>query len=137
MLECMKVLVVEDDKIIQRMYSQVVQQAGHELLTAADGAEAQNAAESGHPDIIMMDVMMPHMNGIDALKTLKESEQTREIPVIMLSAYDDPELMQQALDAGAERYVTKSSMEPAQVIELLQRTYAESKQRQFNPDTKL
>ncbi len=120
----MKILIVEDDPIIQRMYARTMENAGLAINLAADGASVQNIALAEHPDIVLMDLMLPLMNGIDALKTLKANEQTKTIPVIMLSAYDDPDLMQEALDAGASRYLTKDTLEPSQILILVQQTIA-------------
>lgn len=123
----MRILVVEDNPIMQRMYARTMEEAGLDVSLAADGTSVQNVALTEHPDIILMDMMLPNMNGIDALKALKVNEQTKATPVIMLSAYDDPDLMQQALDAGASRYLTKDSLEPQQIAELVQQTLEPTK----------
>ena len=118
----MRILIVEDNPIMQRMYARTMEESGMAVSLAEDGAGVQDIALTDRPDIILMDMMLPGMNGIDALKTLKSNEQTAAIPVIMLSAYDDPDFMQQALDAGASRYLTKDSLEPRQIAELVQQT---------------
>ncbi len=118
----MKILVVEDDPLIQRMYGRSLQQAGYTVAFANNGPEGLSAATSEHPDIILMDVMMPGMDGIEVLKELKGSQATAPIPVIMLSANDDPELMQHALELGAKRYLSKQTVEPSQIVQMVQQT---------------
>ena len=99
----MKILLVDDDPLMQRMYGRALDEAGFACTTVNNGADALAAVAAELPDIILMDVMMPRLNGIEALQALKADERTRHIPVIMLSAYDNPNLMQLALDAGAAR----------------------------------
>lgn len=122
----MRILIVEDNPIMQRMYARTMGEAGFAVSVAGDGASVQNIALTDHPDIILMDMMLPGMNGLDALKALKADKQTVGIPVIMLSAYDDPDYMQQALDAGASRYLTKDSFEPQQILALVQQTLSKA-----------
>ena len=119
----MKILLVDDDPLMQRMYGRALDEAGFACTTVNNGADALAAVAAELPDIILMDVMMPRLNGIEALQALKADERTRHIPVIMLSAYDNPNLMQLALDAGAARYLTKNSLEPKQVAAFAQTTF--------------
>ena len=115
-----KLLLVEDDAAIQRMYSKYFRFAGFEVITANDGTLVQETVELERPDIIIMDVMMPNFNGLDALRELKMRPNTRYIPVIMLSGNDDSALIQQALKLGAARYLIKSNTEPKNVAALAQ-----------------
>jgi len=117
-----KLLLVEDDPTVQRMYVHSFSEAGFEVMTADDGQLGVAAAVSQLPDIIIMDVMMPNMNGIDALKLLKENDQTKNIPVIMLSAFEDEALLKQALDLGVARYLIKSNLEPSIIVDLTNET---------------
>lgn len=118
----MKILVVEDDQLIQRMYGRSLAQAGYTVVFANNGPEALDVATHERPDTILMDVMMPGMDGIEVLKELKANPATAPVPVIMLSANDDPELMQHALETGAVKYLTKSDVEPKQIVEFIGRT---------------
>ena len=115
----MKVLVVEDNPIIQRMFSRAIQLAGITVVVANNGSLAVETALREKPDIILMDVMMPEMNGLDALRTLKANEQTKTIPVVMLTAYEDDKLLTSAMNAGATRYLVKSNLDPQQVIDII------------------
>jgi CheY-like chemotaxis protein len=111
-----KVLLVEDNPFIQRMYGRAFQEAGLTVLTASDGTTVVDLTLQEHPDIILMDVMMPNHNGLETLKDLKANEQTRNVPVIMISAYEEPSLMQESLQLGANRYLLKSAVEPSTLL---------------------
>lgn len=122
----MKILIIEDDPMLQRLYGRILAQAGHTVVNGTDGSQALDIALAENPDAVIMDVMMPVMNGIDALRLLKTNEATKAAPVIMLSANDDPILMQQALQLGASRFLVKSNVEPAQVIAFVDETVAQA-----------
>ena len=108
--------MVEDDELIQRMYVRVFTKAGFEVKTANDGEQGILAASEFMPDLIIMDVMMPNLNGIQALEAIKGNDSTKAIPVIMLSADDDGTLMMKAMQLGANRFLVKSAFEPNQVV---------------------
>lgn len=114
-----KLLLAEDNEFVQRMYGRVFQQADFEVTQATDGAQAVQLAQQIHPDVIILDVMMPNMSGLDALKAIKADSGLVNIPVIMLSAHDDESLMMQALNLGANRYLLKSSLEPDAIINII------------------
>lgn len=115
-----KVLIVEDNPFIQRMYGRTFQEAGLSVISASDGSTVVDTATTEQPDVILMDVMMPHKNGIETLKDLKLHDQTKAIPVIMISAYEEPTLMQQALQLGAKQYLLKSAVEPSVLLKYIQ-----------------
>lgn len=125
MVELIKVLIVEDNPFMMRMYGRYFQSAGFAVVTANDGIEAVQTATEQRPQIILMDVMMPKQNGLDALKALKADAQTKDIPVVMLSAYEEDDLMQAALQAGANRYLLKGSLEPDAVVAIISEIVAE------------
>jgi CheY-like chemotaxis protein len=118
----MKVLVIDDNPMIQRLYGRSLEAAGVTAVIGSDGSQAVTLATSELPDVILLDVMMPEMNGIEALKQLKTADETKHIPVIMLSANDDALVMQNALQNGAARYLVKSNIEPVDVIAMVEET---------------
>jgi CheY-like chemotaxis protein len=122
----MKVLIVEDNPIIQRMYGRTLSELGYTVVTADNGLVAIDIALKEIPNVILMDVMMPQMNGIEALKAIKADDRIKNIPVLMLSAYDDAELMQQALTAGAKRYLLKSTIDPSEAANAIQQVLTET-----------
>ncbi|MEK7600312.1 MAG: response regulator [Patescibacteria group bacterium] len=114
-----KVLLVEDDPPIRRMYENAFERAGFRVSSAYDGTLVRETILNNPPDIVILDVMMPNFDGIATLKDLKINPKTKDIPVIMLSAYDDPELIKKALDLGAAYYLVKSNVEPSEVVAMI------------------
>ena len=115
-----RVLVVDDDPVIQKLLKVNFEMEGYEVLSAADGAEGLDQAASGRPDVIILDVMMPKMNGLEVLAALKADTGTENIPVILLSAKAQAGDVQAGLDRGANAYVTK----PFDPLDLLERVGA-------------
>ncbi len=110
------VLIVDDEPDIRRLVSFSLKRHGFEIIEAADGLSACAMAEAQRPDLILMDVMMPVMNGFEAVRRLKENEATAEIPVVMLSAKSQVYEQEQGLESGAVEYIIKP-FTPAQLVE--------------------
>lgn len=107
------ILLVDDDPLITRMYQLGLAQYGYRVETAADGAEAIGMVAKKRPDLILLDVMMPKMNGVETLKALKRDDDTRSIPVIILTNLGDkPEDVENAKKLGALEYLVKSGTTP-------------------------
>lgn len=114
-----KLLIVEDDPMVRRMYDRAFAMEGFSIITAHDGTIVYETIKLNRPDIILLDVMMPNFNGIETLGELKEEWATHDIPVIMLSAYDDQEIIQKALSIGAARYLVKNEVEPKDIVAII------------------
>jgi DNA-binding response OmpR family regulator len=99
-----RVLVVEDDQAIRETIAFNLQRDGHEVTTAADGVAGLEAARADHPDLIVLDVMLPRMSGLDVCRILREETP---VPILMLTARDAEADVVQGLDLGADEYVTK------------------------------
>jgi CheY-like chemotaxis protein len=115
-----KIMIVDDDLVLRQMYSERLKTEGYEIMEAGSGQEALDKLKTEKPDIILLDVMMPKMNGIDVLKTLRADEETKNIPVIILTA-----LLQQIdqiknLLTEKDSYLTKSTTLPAEVVKKVQ-----------------
>lgn len=121
----MKILFVEDTETMQRLYTRALEAAQFEVVLIDDGINALETAITEQPDLILMDVMMPQMNGLDTLDTLKKDERTKTIPVIMMSAHEDDKLLLRAMQAGASRYLIKSNVEVTELPSLVTQTIAE------------
>jgi len=100
-----KVLVVDDEWEIRDMLSRFLTEEGYEVILASNGEEAIELAERENPQVILLDIMMPDIDGIETCKRLKAKEKTRFIPVIMATALWDT--YAEAIEAGAEDFVTK------------------------------
>ena len=111
-----KILVVDDEYYMHRLMQHHLLRAGYEMITAKNGREAVEKATNETPDLVIMDVMMAEMDGLSALKQLKQTQNTREIPVIMITAHDQPALREQAAAAGALHFVAKDNLIELQLI---------------------
>lgn len=100
-----KILIIEDEKSIQRMIAYDLKQLGYEVESAVDGFEGYKKASTFHYDVILLDLMLPNMNGMDICKKLREEGNNSYI--IMLTAVDDEFNKIQGFDVGADDYVTK------------------------------
>jgi CheY-like chemotaxis protein len=109
------ILVVDDDPVIQKLLSVNFEMEGYRVVTANDGIEGLERVASDKPDLILLDVMMPRMDGIEVSKRLKSDPATKEIPVVLLSAKAQSSDIQSGIEAGADDYVTK----PFDPLELL------------------
>jgi DNA-binding response OmpR family regulator len=107
MSEGKKVLVAEDEPDIRGLIVFSLQYAGYEVIEALNGEEAIKLAESEQPDLILLDVRMPKMNGYEACSVLKAQESTRGIPVVFLSARGQETEIKRGLELGAEEYILK------------------------------
>jgi two-component system KDP operon response regulator KdpE len=113
-----RILVVDDEKQITRMLRASLQSSGYEVLVAGDGAEAYARFESDRPDLIITDLAMPEMTGLDLTRAVRRLAQT---PIIVLSVRDTDAMKVTALDEGADDYLTK----PFSMPELLARVRAQ------------
>lgn len=114
------VLVVEDDPVILRLLEVNFELEGFGVVLAHDGVEGIEAARSERPDIIVSDIMMPRMSGIELVQALKADEATASIPIILLSAKAQTGDLKSGMDAGADDYVTK----PFEPLDLVDRVNA-------------
>src|SRR6185369_18051175 len=110
------VLLADDDQTLRDMYTMHLVSQGYTVHPAVDGQEAIAKAEQVHPDIILLDVMMPKMNGLDVLKLLKTSTKTKDIPVILMTALAQ-DFSQSNLSVKAEGYFSKPDVLPDQVAQ--------------------
>ena len=116
MLEDKAVLIIDDDSTLLSMYGEQLKFNGMIVEYAHDGEEALVMANQNTPNVIVLDIMMPKMNGFDVLAFLKSDDVTKDIPVIVLSALSDSEKMKTALDLGAAKYLVKADILPIDLI---------------------
>ena len=102
-----RVLIVEDNVDNFELVRFLLERAGYEVLSAANGLEGLDAARREHPDLILMDLSMPEMDGWNATTHLKADEETRTIPVLALTAHTLPGDRKRAIDAGCDGYISK------------------------------
>ncbi len=118
MLNQKKILIIDDDPMIARMYQERFSRDGFEVVLAFNGKEGLEKAEKEKPDIILLDMMMPKMNGYEMLKALREKEEVTSIPVIILSSLGaDPELIEKSKQLGVVDTIDKAAVPAKEVIE--------------------
>lgn len=110
-----KILVVEDAQLFRAMYEDKLKMEGYEVWTAADGLEGLKLAREVIPDLILLDLVMPRMGGLEVLKRLKSDPRTKDIPVVVLSNLEDAEGVKEAIEQGAEDFLRKTTSSPAEV----------------------
>jgi CheY-like chemotaxis protein len=113
-----KILCVEDNPDTQRMLTFLLTQAGYDVITASDGQQGVEKAKAWRPALILMDMMMPRMSGSEAIRQLRQIPSMREIPILVLSAYQEQALVDEALAAGADDYLIKTML-PEDIKDLI------------------
>lgn len=112
-----KVLIVDDDITLREMYAERIKMEGFEIEIAENGDEGIKKAKIFKPDVVLLDIMMPGTNGFGVLETLQKDDQTKSIPILMLSALIQEENKVRSKEAGAKDYIVKSETTPANVID--------------------
>ena len=102
-----KILVVEDEKLNIKLFKMILQSQQYEIVIAENGKKGVELAKEILPDVILMDIMMPVMNGFEATKIIKADNTTKNIPIIVISALNDSDSRYQLLEAGADEFINK------------------------------
>ena len=119
-----KVLLVEDDRFLRKAAEATLRQGGFTVLLAADGEEALRVARADGPDLILLDVIMPKIQGFEVLTALKADPSTAPIPVIMLSNLGQEEDLRRAMDGGAAGYLVKANVSLQSLVRQVKETLA-------------
>jgi two-component system alkaline phosphatase synthesis response regulator PhoP/two-component system response regulator VicR len=117
-----KILVVDDERHIVRLVQVNLERAGHVIVTAYDGVEALEKVKSEEPDMIVLDVMMPRMDGFEVLKNLQADPRTQDIPVIMLTAKAQDADIFRGWASGVSSYLTKP-FNPRELLVFVERIF--------------
>jgi two-component system, chemotaxis family, sensor kinase CheA len=122
-----RILVADDSITTRALEESVLTAAGYDVVTAPDGAEALRIIEAGGIDLLVTDVEMPNMTGLELCARIRASRANASLPVIIVSSLDRPEHRAQGMEAGADAYVTKSSFEQGELIALVERLLGSSR----------
>jgi len=117
------VLVVEDFEDNRFMMRRLLEMSGYRVIEAVNGNQAVEAAAREHPDIILMDLSLPQLDGLAATRRIREQQGTRRVPIVAVSAHDSADFHAEALAAGCNEYVTKP-IDFDQLVDLLSRLTA-------------
>ncbi|MCD4761863.1 response regulator [bacterium] len=122
-MEKKKILLVEDDKMISSMYKTKLEQEKFEVITAEDGAKGLDTAVQIIPDLILLDIILPQIDGFAVLQELKLGAKTKDIPVIMLTNLGTSDDKAKAEQYGSDGYIVKSESTPAQICEYVKKQF--------------
>jgi len=117
-----KVLIVEDDPFLADIYITKFTQEGFNVRIASDGETGLQRLEEEKPEIILLDIILPRMDGFAVLKKIKEDPKFKDIPVLLLTNLGQKEEVERGLKLGAAQYLIKAHHSPKEVIELVKKT---------------
>ena len=120
-----KILIIEDESALQKTFGEILKQEGYEMISAIDGEIglrlANPPAGGKKPDLILLDLILPKMHGFEVLKKLKEDEETKDIPVIVLTNLERIEDVDKALELGATTYLVKAKYSLEEIVEKIKK----------------
>lgn len=111
------ILLVEDEEMLRRMYEEKFTSAGYKIITAEDGLLALEKLKTVEADLILLDVLMPNMDGFQVLKRLRNKEKYAKVPIIMLTNNGEAEIIRMCKMMGATDYFVKANNTPTEVVE--------------------
>lgn len=117
----LKILLVEDDSFLAEMYATKLNLEGFEVFMAADGEKGLRLAQKELPNVILLDILLPKLDGFIVLERLKKDAKTKDIPVILLTNLSQKEDVERGLEAGAVDYLIKAHFMPSEVIEKIKK----------------
>jgi len=112
-----KILLVEDDFFVRDIYQRKLRECGFEVRSAENGLEGMERLKESIPDLVMLDIFMPYMDGRDVLREIKGNEEWKHIPVILLTNFSASEGVRDGFSLGAEEYLIKSHFTPSEVLQ--------------------
>ena len=116
-----KILVAEDDKFLVKIYQTKLAEQGYEVVIAMDGEDALAKVESEKPDLLILDLIMPKKNGFDVLEEMKQKEELKSIPVVVLSNLGQESDVERVMQAGAVDYIIKANFSIEAVVEKIKK----------------
>ncbi len=116
-----KILVIEDEATLQKALNEVLSKDGYEVVSSLDGLKGLELAQGENPDLILLDIILPKMDGFEVLKRIKEDDKTSQIPVIILTNLSDVNDIQKALDLGATTYLVKADFHIEDVLKKIEK----------------
>jgi DNA-binding response OmpR family regulator len=112
-----KILVVEDDKFLRELIAQKIMKEGYDVLEAVDGEKGAESIKKEKPDLVLLDLILPGIDGFEVLAKMKSDPSTSQIPVIILSNLGQKDDIEKGLEMGANDYMIKAHFTPAEIME--------------------
>lgn len=119
-----KILFVEDEPALQKALGDFLRKEGYEVISALDGEQGLTMAIREHPDVVLLDLILPRVRGLDVLEKMKNNPDLAAIPVIVLTNVESSEAIQQAVDLGAQAYLVKANYRLDEVLEKIKAVLA-------------
>jgi DNA-binding response OmpR family regulator len=119
-----KILIIEDDRYISKMYQLKHSLDGFDVQLAENGRQGVEKVKDFHPDIILLDILMPELDGFEVLKMVKGDEDTKNIPVLIMSNLGQEDHIEKGMSLGALGYIVKSQYTPSRVVEKIKEVLA-------------
>ncbi len=119
------ILFIEDESTIHKTFSDTLEKEEYEIISALDGEIGLRLAKEKSPNLILLDLVLPKMDGFEVLKALKADETTKDIPVIVLTNLEQMEDIQKAIDLGARTYLVKSNYDLKEVVDMIKKATTE------------
>jgi DNA-binding response OmpR family regulator len=113
------VLIIEDDEILADVYATKLKLECYEVLLATDGVRGLHEAVRKKPDLILLDVVLPKLNGFEILKQIRQRRDTKNIPVVVLSNLGQDYEVKRGMTLGADKYLVKANYTPAEVVDVV------------------
>jgi CheY-like chemotaxis protein len=120
-----KVLIVEDEKVLNEAYELVLKKDGYSVSTALNGEEALERVKKDKFDLILLDLRMPKVDGVEFLKRAKPANNFPETKIIVFSNYDDQKEVEEAIERGATRYILKAWSSPSELLKIVRESIEE------------
>jgi len=112
-----KILIVDDEQAIAQLFEQALKQAGYEVVISSNGKDGVEKATSEKPDLILLDQILPDINGNQVLQKLKSQDETKSIPVAIISNFNHDGMVDEAMKLGASDYILKYQISPLDLVE--------------------
>ena len=124
-----KILIIEDESAFRTFYRDMLDMAGYQVLEAEDGEAGWALAQSAKPDMILLDLIMPKLGGLEVLKKIRENDETMDVPVIIMSALGRSEDVRKGIELGANAYLQKGLFSSRQVLASIRAVFEEAEQK--------
>ena len=119
------ILFIEDESALQKTFGEILSQEGYEVISALDGEVGLRLAKIKKPDLILLDLILPKINGFEVLKKFKEETETKSIPIIVLTNLEGIEDVKGAIELGAQTYLVKTQYTLEEVVEKIKSALGE------------
>jgi len=119
------ILFIEDESALQKTFGDILSQEGYEMISALDGEIGLRLVKEKKPDLVLLDLILPKISGFDVLKKIKEDEETKNVPVIVLTNLEGMQDINKVIELGATTYLVKANYSLAEVVEKIKKALGE------------